>query len=65
MITIYGVYENHIDDTGLIASFYLETDANQCSEYLNNFKRKFKHYYVEEIKLYKSYNDYLVDVKSS
>lgn len=65
MITIYGVYENHIDDTGLIACFYLENEANKCAEYLNNLKRGYEHYYVEEISLYHSQYQYLIDVKSS
>lgn len=65
MNMIYGVWESHIEDITLVASFYLEADANKCAEYLNNFKREYKHYYVEEIEFYNNFYDYLVDVKAS
>ncbi len=65
MNKIFGVWENDIEDITLVASFYIEVDANKCAEYLNDFKRKYKNYYVEEIELYKSFSNYLIDVKSS
>lgn len=65
MIRIYVVHEQYIDDDSSVASFNSEADANQCAEYLNNFNRTYKHYYVEEECLYGSFADYLVDVKSN
>lgn len=65
MSKIYGVYDNHIDDTGLVASFTVEADANLCAEYLNNFKRQYHVYYVEEIELYSTFENYLIDCKSA
>ena len=64
MKIIYAVHEQHIEDDAEIAIFCNEIDANKCADYLNNFKRSYTHYYVEESYLYDSFQDYLEDVKS-